>query len=257
MVLDSVHCVYSLAHNCVQRYGESMAPRKVSRDRNSTEGLALLYVRVSTSRQAEEGMSLDAQEDRLKAQAAALGYTSVRVVREEGRSAKNISGRPEIRECLELLDSGQAVALIGAKLDRISRNTRDLLRIVDSADRHQWRLIVLDVNLDTATPVGRMVLTILAAVAEMERNRIGERQADSHAERRRRGQVWGVTNGPRPLIDHELRARIVTAREQGRSLRAIAQELTSTGVPTAKGGSRWYASTIAHVLASPATRVMP
>jgi DNA invertase Pin-like site-specific DNA recombinase len=230
-----------------------VTPRKTTRDRNSTEGLALLYVRVSTSRQADEGMSLDAQEDRLRAQAAALGYSSVRVVREEGRSGKSIKGRPAMVECLELLNAGEAVALIGAKLDRISRNTRDLLAIVDAADKHQWRLVVLDVNLDTATPVGRMVLTILEAVAEMERNRIAERQADSHAERRRRGQVWGVTHGPRSELPSDVRERIVSERGAGGSLRSIAAGLNTGHVPTVRQGARWHPSTIAHVLASPST----
>lgn len=229
-----------------------MAPRKALRS-TTTDGTALLYVRVSTARQSEEGMSLDAQEVQLRAQAAALGYSSVRVIREEGRSGKSISGRPAIREALELLNAGEADALIGAKLDRISRNTRDLLAIVDAADRNGWRLIVLDVNLDTATPVGRMVLTILAAVAEMERNRIAERQVDSHAERRRRGQVWGVTHGPRSTLPDSVRSRILSERAAGRGLRTIARGLEADQVPTATGAGHWHASTVAHVLASPAT----
>ena len=196
-------------------------------------------------------MSLDAQEARLRAQAAALGYGEVRVIREEGRSAKSLKGRPAMCECLDLLNSGEAVALIGAKLDRISRNTRDLLKIVDSADRHAWRLIVLDVNLDTATPVGRMVLTILAAVAEMERNRIAERQVESHEERRRRGQVWGVTHGPHSQLPADVRERIVAERRAGHSLRGIANGLMKSNVPTARGGRQWHASTVAAILASP------
>lgn len=231
-----------------------MTTRKALRP-TAGSGTALLYVRVSTARQSEEGMSLDAQEVQLRAQATALGYSEVRVIREEGRSGKSIAGRPAIREALDLLNAGEAAALIGAKLDRISRNTRDLLSIVDAADRHGWRLIVLDVNLDTATPVGRMVLTILAAVAEMERNRIAERQADSHAERRRRGQVWGVTHGPRSTLPDSIRARIVAEHEAGVRLRAIARGLEADGIPTATGAGRWHASTVAHFLASPASAV--
>jgi DNA invertase Pin-like site-specific DNA recombinase len=198
-------------------------------------------------------MSLDAQELQLRTQAKALGYSRVQVVRENGKSGRSIGGRPAIRECLHLLNTGQAVALVGAKLDRISRNARDLLMIADAADQYQWRLIVLDVSLDTATPVGRMVLTILAAVAEMERNRISERQAESHAERRRRGQTWGVTHGPRSKLAGDIRARIVSERLSGRSLRSIAAGLTDSKIPTAHNGKQWYASTVAAILNSPAS----
>jgi DNA invertase Pin-like site-specific DNA recombinase len=198
-------------------------------------------------------MSLAAQERTLRAQALAHGYQRVQVIREEGRSGKSIQGRPAMRECLDLLNTGRAAALIGAKLDRISRNTRDLLSIVDAAEKHSWRLIVLDVSLDTATPVGRLVLTILAAVAEMERRRIGERQAESHAERRSRGQVWGVSHGPKSSLPREIRARIIAERQAGATLREIADGLNVRCTPTAHGGARWHASTVAHVLASPAS----
>lgn len=216
---------------------------------------AILYVRVSTARQADEGMSLDAQERQMRAYAEGLGYSDVEIVREEGRSGKSISGRPALSDALGRLDRGEAAALIGLKLDRISRNARDMLEIVDRANRKGWRLVVMDVSLDTATPVGRMVLTILASVAEMERNRIAERQRDSHAERRNRGQVWGVTAGPLSELEDETRRRLVAERASGKTLRAIADELNAEGVPTATGKA-WTHGNVAHVLRTPAARRM-
>jgi DNA invertase Pin-like site-specific DNA recombinase len=217
---------------------------------------AFLYVRVSTLRQKEEGMSLDSQEALLLTQAGLLGFTSTRVVREAAKSGKSIRGRPQLRECLEALDGGHAKALVSAKLDRLSRNARDLLEMVDRAVAHGWRLIVLDVNLDTGTPVGRMVLTILASVAEMERNRMAERQTESHAERRSAGQVWGVTHGPRSQLADSIRGRILDERGRGLSLQAIAEGLNRDSVKTARRGAAWHASTVAHVLRSPATRIL-
>ena len=220
----------------------------------STTGPALLYMRVSTGRQAEEGMSLDSQQRQLLLQAEILGYKDVVVVREEGRSAGSLNGRPELSKARAMLKAGEASALISLKLDR--RKTRDVLELAEDAERQNWRLVVLDLNLDTGTPVGRMVLTILAAVAEMERARIGERQVDSHAHRRSLGQVWGVTHGPRSTITTETRRHILAERAAGQSLGTIAARLNAENVPTAKGGARWYASTVAHVLKSPATKAL-
>ena len=222
----------------------------------STTGPALLYMRVSTGRQAEEGMSLDSQQRQLLLQAEILGYKDVVVVREEGRSAGSLNGRPELSKARAMLKAGEASALISLKLDRLSRKTRDVLELAEDAERQNWRLVVLDLNLDTGTPVGRMVLTILAAVAEMERARSGERQADSHAHRRSLGQVWGVTHGPRSTITTETRRHILAERAAGQSLGTIAARLNAENVPTAKGGARWYASTVAHVLKSPATKAL-
>ena len=222
----------------------------------STTGPALLYMRVSTGRQAEEGMSLDSQQRQLLLQAEILGYKDVVVVREEGRSAGSLNGRPELSKARAMLKAGEASALISLKLDRLSRKTRDVLELAEDAERQNWRLVVLDLNLDTGTPVGRMVLTILAAVAEMERARIGERQADRHAHRRSHGQVWGVTPGPRSTITTETRRHILAERAAGQSLGTIAARLNAENVPTAKGGARWYASTVAHVLKSPATKAL-
>ena len=216
---------------------------------------AILYVRVSTVRQASEGLSLEDQIARLEAQAVALGYSNVHVIADEGRSGGSLKRRPGLAQAREMLAAGEASALIATKLDRVSRNAKDVLTLADEAERQGWRLIVLDVNLDTATPVGRLVLTILAAVAEMERKRIAERQADSHAHRRSIGQVWGVTHGPRSSLSESVRLRIIAERSEGQTLAAIADGLTADGIATAKGGERWYPSTVRHVLASPASAV--
>lgn len=215
--------------------------------------LALLYVRVSTHRQAEEGVSLEAQERQLRAAAEVAGYR-VELVREEGRSGKNIRNRPALREALARLNAGEAQALYVARLDRLARSVSDLLSVVDQAERRSWRLALLDLGLDTSSPHGRLVLSMLGSVAEFERGLIAERQRDVHAERRARGEVWGVTQGQKPLISGDLRARIRTEHEAGKSLRSIAADLNSEGVPTAKGGA-WHASTIRHLLTSPSARL--
>lgn len=223
------------------------------RKETSREPLALIYVRVSTNQQATEGLSLEAQERTLTARALAEGFR-VEVLREEGRSGKKLSNRPQLKAALERLSKGEAQALYVAKLDRLARSLSDLLSIVEQANRKEWRLSIGDIGLDTSTPQGKLVLNLLGSVAEFERQLIAERAKDTHRERAARGEVWGVTKGSRSLLPREVRTRIVSERAKGLTLTAIAEGLNRDRVPTIKGGSKWYASTVKHFLNSPATR---
>ena len=90
-------------------------------------------------------------------------------------------------------------------------------------------------------------MTIMSALAEMERGIIAERQKDIHKDRRDRGLVWGKDLGPKQRISDELRQRIKDDRTRGLSLRKIAQALDAEGIKTAYGGN-WTASTINYVL---------
>jgi DNA invertase Pin-like site-specific DNA recombinase len=119
------------------------------------------------------------------------------------------------------------------------------------ADRHGWRIAILDVNVDTTTASGELMATVVAAFAQYERRLIGQRTKDALAAKRAAGVVLGR---PRTL-DAAARERIIAERAAGCSLREIAEALTAEGVPTAQGGARWYASTVRHVaLAGLATR---
>lgn len=214
-----------------------------------SEGIAYCYARVSTQMQAEDGMSLNAQEKQLKAAAELAGYEAV-LLREEGRSGKSIQGRPVLREALEDLDSGKAQALYVTRLDRLARSTRDFLSIIDRSHKNEWRLALLDLGLDTATYQGRFVVTIMAAMAEMERGMISMRQKDVHQDRKDQGKRWGIDLGPKSLIDEEIRRRIHSERSAGVSFKIIAEGLNKDNIKTAKGGEEWYASSVRHAYLS-------
>lgn len=213
-----------------------------------SKGLALLYARVSTVAQAAEGVSLDAQERELLAAAEKAGYTEVELVREEGRSGKSIKGRPKLTSALERLDTSSAVALFVTRVDRLARSTQDFLAIIDRANKNGWRLVLLDLNLDTSTYQGRFVVTIMGALAEMERAIIAERQKDVHRDRRAQGKVWGKDIGPTSKIPLEVMAEMEAMRNAGLSYHAIARELNAREVPTALGGQSWHGSTVRKAL---------
>lgn len=208
-----------------------------------SEGIAFCYARVSTQMQVEDGISLDAQEKQLRYAAESQGYEVV-MLREEGRSGKSIQGRPILKKALQDLDEGKAQALFVTRLDRLARSTRDFLDIVDRSHKFNWRLALLDLGLDTATYQGRFVVTIMSAMAEMERGMISLRSKDIHQDRRNNGKVWGVDLGPLPLIDEAVVYRIDKERNAGLSYKNIADSLNRDAIPTVLGGKRWYASTV-------------
>lgn len=212
-----------------------------------SEEVALLYARVSTQLQVNDGVSLDVQERQLRTAAELAGYTNFELIKEEGRSGKSISGRPALQSALSKLDTGKAHALFVTRIDRLARSTKDFLSIVDRANTNNWRLVMLDLNLDTSSYQGRFVVTIMSALAEMERGIIAERQKDVHKDRRQRGVVWGKDMGPMNKTPEEIKQRIKSQRAAGVSYRAIADSLNSDGVPTQNGG-KWYATTVKNII---------
>lgn len=210
-------------------------------------GKALLYARVSTTMQVEDGVSLDVQERTLRQAGEMYGFTESELVKEEGRSGKNVSGRPKLIDALKRLDNKEADALIVTRIDRLARSTKDFLDIVDRANKNNWRLILLDLNLDTSTYQGRFVVTIMSALAEMERGIIAERAKDIHKDRRERGVVWGKDIGPRQIVSPAVAEQINLKRRLGHSYQAIADSLNQQGIPSARGGS-WYASSVKNIV---------
>lgn len=212
--------------------------------------IAYCYARVSTQMQVEEGISLDAQERQLRYAAELAGYEVV-MLREEGRSGKNIRNRPVLRQALEDLADKKAAALYVTRLDRLARSTQDFLSIVDRSQKQGWRLALLDIGLDTATPQGRFVVTIMAAMAEMERGMISERAKEIHKDRRgQENKRWGIDLGPKPLIEEDIRAEIKRLKDAGVSYQEISRTLNAQEIETSNGGKQWYASTVRHAYLS-------
>ena len=109
-----------------------------------------------------------------------------------------------------------------------------------------WSLVLLDFDVDTSKPTGRLVAHVLAAVAEFERQRIRERTKEALA----KGKAFGTRLGrPRQLPD-DIVVRVELNRNAGRTLQDIADDLNNEGVPTSHGGSQWWPSTVAGVLRS-------
>lgn len=210
--------------------------KRMERDPDA-ELLAVGVVRVSTEQQVESGLGLEAQEAQIRGAVIGKGGRLVGLFEDPAVSgALPAFEREGIAQAMDMIRSGAANTLVVAKLDRLGRNAIDVLMVADVAEREGWSLMILDLGLDTTTPVGRFALTVLAAVAELERNLIRQRTRDALAVLRARGVVLGAP----PILEP---AVVAMVRGMPGSLRGVAAQLNSMGVPAAKGG-RWSASSV-------------
>ena len=207
--------------------------------------VAIGYARVSTNDQEDSGLGLAAQRAAIKAECERRGWTLLRIATDVA-SGKTTKGRDALKSALSELEDGSCSVLVAAKLDRIARSVVDFAGLMERAQRRGWGLVALDAQVDTTTPQGALMTHVLAAFAEYERRLIGQRTKDALAAKRASGTRLG-----RPVaLPQSVRMRIQREVEQGRSLREIAADLEVERIPTARGGDRWYASTIRSVVAS-------
>lgn len=204
------------------------------------------YYRVSTDAQGESGLGLEAQQAAVRSHVALRGDELIGEVVEVASGGRD--DREALAAVLARLARGEADGLIVAKLDRLARSIAQVDRVLDLSQRQGWRLVALDLGVDTDTASGRLVVNVLAAVAQWERETIGERTRDGLAAKRER--EGGRLKGNKPSLPAQTVARIRRLRARGLSLRQIARELEQQGVETAQGG-RWHAGTVAYVLDQP------
>lgn len=219
--------------------------------------LAWGYARVSTEGQALEGVSLEMQRQRIAAHCVAAGLELGGVLVDEGASGKSLD-RPAFTALLEKVRAGEVSHLVVYKLDRMTRRTRDLLGLVeDELKPRSVALVSLSEAIDTGSAAGVMVLTMLGALAQMERELIAERTRAALAHKKGRGDRLGTTplgfRTPEPgaamePVAAELApvAHILRRRQAGAPFRAIAAELEAAALPTKRGG-RWDGATVRKV----------
>lgn len=221
---------------------------------------AALYIRVSTQLQAEEGYSLEAQQERLQAHCTAQGWTVApqHVYIDAGVSGKS-TDRPAFQAMLQAAQAGQVQRIVAMKLDRIARNVREFLATVDQLKAWGCDLVLVKESFDTSTPHGRFALTMFAAMAELEASTITERVMTGKQQKASKGGYngsripYGYRYGAGAWTIDADRARIVRRIFRrfiaGDPLRVIAAQLNDEGIPSPAGG-RWSHPGIRHMLAN-------
>lgn len=218
---------------------------------------AIGYVRVSTEKQADFGVSLEAQTEKVRAMAVVQGVELADVIIDAGESAKSLN-RPGMDRLLSLVDSGAVAVVIIAKLDRLTRSVKDLAVLLERFNRRGVSLVSVAESLDTGTAAGRLVLNIMTAVSQWEREAIGERTRDAMTHKRANGERVGtVPFGFRIASDgvhleadpaeQSILDRMQELKAAGFSTRGIADELNRQGFTTRRG-TPWRFQYVAEAL---------
>ena len=227
------------------------------------DGKAYGYVRVSTDEQAEEGLSLRVQRSRIRAYAKAKNLRLIDIFADEGISGRSLD-REGIQSLLDKIGSQECETVVVYKLSRLSRSTRDILFLIEELFvKGKTHLISISESIDTSTPMGRFFLTIMGALAQMERELIAERTKAALDFKKERGERLGSApygykiskKGRKHKLVQDKKEmkvvrRIFKMHKQGLSLRAIAKILNKEKIKTKRGG-KWYASTVRAVLTHP------
>jgi DNA invertase Pin-like site-specific DNA recombinase len=221
------------------------------------------YTRVSTDRQAEKGVSLEAQYAKLVAYCSLFDYELVGVIEDAGQSAATLE-RDGLTRALGMLKKGQADALLVVKLDRLTRSVRDLGKLLDMGFRKgKYRLLSVSEQLDTGSAAGRMVTSMLAVVSEWEREAIGERTSAAMQHMRSEGAFTGgrapygfalTESGELSPVATEQAVSALAGemRASKRSLRQIAAELDRLG-HRSRSGRAFSAEQVRRMIAATVT----
>lgn len=237
--------------------------RKAIKTTETTEttGATAIYIRVSTAGQAEHGYSLDAQRERLLAYCQAMQWTVApqNVYIDAGVSGSS-TDRPAYQAMLLAAQAGNVQRIVAVKLDRLSRNVRDFLGLVDTLGSWGVGLALLTEQFDSSTPQGRFALTMFASLAELERHTIADRMASG---KRAKATQGGWNGGPLPY-GYQWQGELTVAVQQqqaavvqqifdlflgGWGLTEIARHLEASGTPTAQGGA-WDGNTVRYIVSN-------
>lgn len=202
---------------------------------------AISYRRVSTDEQGDSGAGLEAQDRAIGTALTVRGWSLIDGFVDVA-SGKSTKKRPELARALAAMKAGEADALVVAKLDRLSRSTLDFASLVERAMSEGWSIVALDIGVDTSTTNGRMLASILMALAQWERELISDRTKAALAVVRSRGVKLGRPRN----TDYAAIDLILFLRDEGRSFGAIADVLNTRSMPTSQGG-KWWPSTVRDV----------
>jgi DNA invertase Pin-like site-specific DNA recombinase len=219
-----------------------------------------VYTRVSTEDQAREGFSLAAQAKRLRSFANAQGWITPGEYVEDGYSGRN-ANRPAYQRMMAERETWDAILVL--KMDRIHRNSRNFMGMMDDLRRWGKDFVSATESLDTATATGRFVADMLQRIAQLESEQTGERVHMGMKQAAEQGQFLGMSNPFGFTYSTERRNLVVVPGEaavvrdiyrrhfeEGMSMQNIANAMNAAGVPT-KFGKQWSKRQVFRILHCP------
>jgi len=227
---------------------------------------AVAYLRVSTSMQVD-GYSLDAQRASIERYARALDIDIIDVYKDEGRSGKSIVGRENFIRMFNDIEEGKIEVdyVMVFKLSRFGRNSADVLFSLQKLQQYNVNLICTEEGLNSAQAYSKMMLTVLSAVAELERENIVEQTMSGRKQKASEGKWnggfppygYGIKDGILIINEEEAEAiRIIYKKYlEGLGFNAISKYLRYQGIdkiPRKNGTlTQWSAKLIKDIIDNP------
>ena len=220
--------------------------RSTTRQHRADEPVRFVgYVRVSTEEQAASGLGLAAQRELIEREASLRGWELLEILEDAGATGSTMAGRPGLEAALEAVSTGRVHGLVVAKLDRLSRSLLDFAGLMQRSYNERWSLVALDLGVDTSTPQGELMASVLATFAQFERRLIGQRTKAALEVKRAQGVKLGRPRSiPQTSVD-----RILELRRAGLTYRAIADRLNDEDIRTGRPGA-WHGPTVYRALKS-------
>lgn len=220
---------------------------------------AVDYSRVSTDEQAKEGYSLKSQSESIRKFVESQGWEFIDHYVDDGYSARDLN-RPDMQRLIKDAKEKEFDVVVFYKLDRLVRSVGDLDKLLQTFDANNIAIRSVTEPFDTTTAIGRFLITLVAAIAQWERETISERVSVNMLHKAKLGEwpggepPFGYKVENEKLVIKEVEASVVKeifklARTLG--FYTIAQQLTIKGIPTRKSGSQWHVDSVRGIANNP------
>lgn len=218
----------------------------------------VIYVRVSTEEQAKHGYSIAAQIEKLEAYCISQGWELVQQFVDDGYSAKDLE-RPRFKEMMHEIEAGGIDVLLVYRLDRLTRSVSDLYKILNELDKHGCKFKSATEVYDTTNAMGRLFITLVAAIAQWERENTAERVFMGTEKKAKLGEwpggtpPYGYKLENEKLIIDESEAVVVKEIYKGArtfGFYTIAKKLTEKGI-SPRSSNFWNIDTIRGIANNP------
>lgn len=216
------------------------------------------YIRVSTNYQVDDGLSLEFQEKEIRDYAKANKLELVKIYMDKGKSGRQIKGRKQLEEVLEIMKRGDTLLLY--TLARLARNSRECKNILYEIDKRGCSFVSIKQKLETVTPGGRAFVGMTAVFDELESDIISERVKEGMKMKKEKGEFlgrisygWKLSNGKgSDLIEDEEQQKVIKKikemKDDREKVKDIIKYLVDNKIPPPKSSKEWTENTIANIL---------